>query len=338
MIRWFNVGLLSFLLLLLLGIGTASLVKPPKRSLIPLYEIQRNPLHLQEGGNDSDLGFTDYTRIQELSYGPNGYRNTLDLYMPQTEKSPLPIVIYIHGGGGDKGKNPVSAAIPLLARGYAIAQINYRPENLEQHLAHAVKKEKVYDFPAQIEDCKAAVRFIRAHAEKYGLDPERVGAMGHSMGGYLSALLCTTSNDSLFNNGIHGEYSSSIQAACSWNGPTDLSVSAHEKEYHAACFSNEWAFNQREHFSVLYAKGSLRLAAKASPITYASEDDPPILLLAGFNDTLVPPHQSNALYIQLRNAGAKPEIWIVPGGNHDGPTIFNADTRKRAANFFDRHL
>ena len=162
--------------------------------------------------------------------------------------------------------------------------------------------------------------------------------MGHSLGGYLAALLCTTSDVDKFNNGGHGEFSSAVQAACSWNGLTDLRTVAHEMDYHAACFANQWAFGSRDTFSVQYSKGNLRIAEQASPATYVSREDPPLLLLAGFNDTLVPPHQSNSLYIHLQNAGANPEIWIVPGGDHDGPTIFNAQTRARAAAFFDRHL
>ena len=115
---------------------------------------------------------------RDLAYGIHEKRNTLDLYIPTEGKAPRPLVIWIHGGAwqsGSKDSGP-APAIQLLERGYAVACINYR---LSQHAP----------FPAQINDCKAAVRFLRAKAAQYGIDPDHLGAWGGSAGGHLVALL-----------------------------------------------------------------------------------------------------------------------------------------------------
>lgn len=119
---------------------------------------------------------------RDLEYVPNGHeRNKLDLFVPEKADGPLPLIIWIHGGGWQNGSK--DGCPPLRAgyteRGYAVASINYRLSG------HAT-------FPAQIEDCKAAIRFLRANAEKYNIDPNRIGVWGASAGGHLVALLGTT--------------------------------------------------------------------------------------------------------------------------------------------------
>src|SRR5947209_12678438 len=120
------------------------------------------------------------TKVEkDLSYGPNGERNTLDLYLPPSER-PLPLIIWVHGGGWQNGsKAGGGPALRMAGRGYAVASINYRLSGMAT-------------FPAQIEDVKAAVRFLRANARKYNLDPDRFGAWGGSAGGHLVALLGTS--------------------------------------------------------------------------------------------------------------------------------------------------
>ena len=152
------------------------------------------------------------TKVErDLAYGPNGERNKLDLYLPPKADSPLPLIIWVHGGawlGGSKAGG--GSALRMLGRGYAVASINYRLSNQAK-------------FPAQIEDCKAAVRFLRANAKKYNLDPDRFGAWGASAGGHLVALLGTTGDvKELEGDGRNKEVSSRVQAVCDWFGPTDL--------------------------------------------------------------------------------------------------------------------
>ena len=168
----------------------------------------------------------------------------------------------------------------------------------------------------------------------------RINATGGSMGGWLSAMLCTTSDLDTFNDdGEYREQSSAVQAACSWNGSTDWRSIHHERQYHAACFSNEWAFDETDDdYGVYLTKGDLRIAEQASPITYVSRGDPPILLMTGFCDVVVPPYQHHALYTRLCNVGVDAQIRIIAGGQHFGPAMINAGTRAMAADFFDKHL
>src|SRR5206468_530267 len=141
----------------------------------------------------------------------NGRALTLDLYCPQKASGPLPVILWIHGGGWSKGrKEQHSPAISFLNDGYAVASIEYRLSGEAP-------------FPAQIEDCKAAVRWLRANAAKYNLDADRIGAWGHSAGGHLSALLGTSGGvQELEGNGDNMSYSSRVQAVCVVSGPGDL--------------------------------------------------------------------------------------------------------------------
>ena len=150
---------------------------------------------------------------KNLAYVTHGCPSqTLDLYAPKKAKQ-VPLIVWIHGGAflfGSKEGFPVEP-VPLhfLLEGYAIASINYRlsPEAL---------------FPAQLEDCKAAIRWLRAHADEFGIDPNRIGAWGASAGGNLAALLGTTGEVREFEVGENLDYSSRVQAVCDFYGPTDF--------------------------------------------------------------------------------------------------------------------
>lgn len=339
--RWFSIGLLAFLCLVLAGVGAASLVST-QRSALEYFQIKpQEPL--QAEADNSDLQFQDFERIANVPYGPHGVRNHLDIYRPLKRDSSIPVIVISHGGLGWKGETPESFAVPLLERGYAVVQINYRHVTGFGNLP----KDECGEFPAQIQDAKAAIRFVRANAEKYGFDADRIGAMGHSMGGYISAMLCTTSDLDIFNDdGENREHSSAVQAACSSNGPTDWRTMLHERYYLAEHLSLEYHFDELADqkdsspgdFGSYLTKGSIRVAEQASPITYASSGDPPILLITGFQDLVVPPHQHHALFVRLRNVGGDAQIRIIPGAGHFGPAMMNRETRTMAADFFDQHL
>src|SRR5262249_44701972 len=127
-------------------------------------------------------------------------RNRLDLYLPGKGDGPFPVILWLHGGSWIRGSKDNCHAAPLCAKGYAAASMNYR------FLQHA-------DFPAQIEDCKAAVRWLRANARKYNLDPDHIGVMGASSGGHLATLLGTAGQVKEFDAyGDHRDQSSRVQA------------------------------------------------------------------------------------------------------------------------------
>ena len=241
------------------------------------------------------------TVYRDIAYVADGHeRQKLDLYIPD-EGENLPLIIWIHGGawlGGDKAHyNPRE----YLKSGYAGASINYR---LSQHAI----------FPAQIEDVKAAVRWLRANADTYRLDPDRFAAWGSSAGGHLVAMLGTTGGVNAFEVGENLEVSSRVQAVVDYYGPTDfLQMDAHRLPdglVHDAPDSPESKLVGgpiQEHKDRV---------AKANPITYVSKDDSPFLIIHGDQDKLVPYQQSVLLKDALEKAGVSVTFYKVEGGGH----------------------
>lgn len=236
---------------------------------------------------------------RDVTYGiASGVELKMDVYYPKTAAGPVPAVMYVHGGGwtaGDKQDGAGRAAIPYLQdAGFLVVSINYR-------LAPDFK------FPAQIEDVKSAVRYLRANADKYSLDPERIGAWGGSAGGHLVSLLgVTEESDGLEGIGGYEGESSRVQAVVDMFGPSDLTLEFEGGAIGQALGTRVFGTSDR---------GSEILKA-ASPVTYISADDPPFLILHGDSDRLVPPSQSQELYDQLRSAGVPATLVMVTNAGH----------------------
>jgi acetyl esterase/lipase len=265
------------------------------------------------------------TRVYpDISYVTGGHElQKLDLYLPEQGEN-LPLILWIHGGAwrsGGKEQLQASQLFDFLAEGYAVASVDYR---LSQHAI----------FPAQIQDCKAAVRWLRAHAERYGLDPDRFGAWGPSAGGHLVALLGTAGDVGEFETGENLNYSSRVQAVADFFGPTDfLQMDAHrlpEGLVHGLPDSPE----ARLVGGLIEANRDK--VAQANPITYVSEDDPPFLIVHGDSDPLVPHHQSELLADALRKADVPVVFYTVKGGRHGG--FSDPKVRQLVKDFFAEHL
>ena len=271
------------------------------------------------------------TKIErDIVYARMGERKLLlDLYVPPTGPKPIPVIVWVHGGGwrgGSKGSGGM--ALPMLGRGFAVVDVGYR-----------LSGEAI--FPAQVQDCKAAVRWVRANAKKYGLDAHRIGAWGSSAGGHLVAFLGTAGDVKEFDTDANAEYSSAVQAVCDWFGPTDfLQMDKHSLEgsrlIHNAPGSPESLLLggpiQKEPYRTL--------AAKANPITYVTKNDPPFLIMHGDKDMLVPLHQSRLLYDALKKAGVDATLHVVEGAGH-GLRNGRQTTRELVqivADFFESHL
>lgn len=256
--------------------------------------------------------------LRDLAYVPNGHeRQKLDLYLPAKGEK-LPLIIWVHGGawvGGSKDRCP---ALPLLAEGYAVASINYR---LSQHAI----------FPAQIEDCKAAIRWLRANAAQYRLNPDRFGAWGSSAGGHLVALLGTAGDVQEFEVGGHTDVSSRVQAVCDWFGPTDMTQMSKFK----STMDHDAANSPESKLLGGPVQERRQQAARANPITFVTKDDPPFLIMHGDQDPLVPMNQSELLAAALKQAGVEHTFHVVKGAGHGfgGPEI-----QKMVRDFFARHL
>jgi acetyl esterase/lipase len=261
----------------------------------------------------------------DLPYVAGGHeRQKLDLFVPPGG-APRPLVAIIHGGGWRQGsKENTRALAELLEAGFAVASLNYR---LSQHAL----------FPAQLEDCKAAVRWLRAHADAHGLDPARIGVWGGSAGGHLAALLGVTGGTRKFDVGENLAVSSRVQAVCDWYGPTDFL----QMEAQAAHLAKAMKHNPATSPESLLVGGAIQehpdRVRRANPITYVTRDAAPFLIYHGDADTSVPVGQSQLLADALLRVGAEVTFEIIPGDAHGlrthGPRLIAPSIA-----FFARHL
>jgi len=262
---------------------------------------------------------------RDIVYAKNGEREMLlDVYRPKSEK-PLPLVIWFYGGAWDWGnKDRSQPLIPMLSGGYAIAGVT-----------HTKSKEEI--FPAVINDCRAAVSFLRLNAKRFNLDPKRFGAAGESSGGHLTALLATTSDTKEFQkHPVTQKASSAIQAASPWCGPTDFLKLNDVKA------SQDYS-NPRSAPSRLVGKPIKQAPEKckrANPITYVSKGDPPCFIVHGDRDFVVPLNQSELLHSALEKAGVPSTLHVVNGGEHGFSklTPANDEIVKKVMEFFDRQF
>ncbi len=258
---------------------------------------------------------------RDLPYVTGGHpRQKLDLYLPKDGAS-LPLIVYIHGGAFKMGSKEQGAPLEYLAQGYALASINYR---LSQHAL----------FPAQVEDCKSAIRWLRAHAAEYRLDPERIAAWGPSAGGHLAAMLGTTGDTTEFDTGAHLDQPSRVQAVVDYFGPTDfLQMDAHRL---AGGMVHDPADSPESELIGGPIQQNREKAARANPITYVSKNDPPFLIVHGSADPLVPHHQSELLEAALKAAGVPVTFYTVPGAGHGGFT--DPKVPEMTREFLAKHL
>lgn len=282
-----------------------------------------SPAFAQQLGQKLQVGTAEH---RDLRYGGHKERNTLDLFVPKSEKA-LPLIVWVHGGawqGGSKdGNNP---AMQFLAKGYAVAAINYR---LSQHAV----------YPAQIQDCKEAIRFLRANAKKYNLDPDAFGAWGSSAGGHLVALLGTTSGakELMLASSPHKDVSDRVQCVVDFFGPTDLTkmgaqAGANSKIDHDSPTSPE---SKLVGGAIQQNKDK---AAKANPIAFVTKESAPFLILHGDGDPLVPLAQSELLQEALKKAGVSSELVVIKGGSHGGPGFASPENQEKIAKFFETYL
>jgi acetyl esterase/lipase len=223
----------------------------------------------------------------------------MDIYRPsQVSTAPTPAVLYVHGGGWEHGSSTlggINASIGqmLTERGILVAAVNYR-------LAPQ------YLWPAQIDDVKCAVRYLRANAQQYGIDPAKIGARGGSAGGHLVSMLGTAGPSAGFDTGQYLQQSSSLQAVVDMFGPADLTAGGWVPSASSVV---------QQVFGVTPGQDNSALA-HASPVRYIQPNDPPFLIFQGTRDAVVPPSQSQELASRLQAAGVSATLVMVQNGGH----------------------
>jgi acetyl esterase/lipase len=261
--------------------------------------------------------------VRNVVYGNGGGRPLrLDILRPSDpDKSARPVIVYIHGGGWSGGSK--AGAPPLLAelalRGYYCATIEYR---LSQEAR----------FPAQIQDCKTAIRFLRSKAKELGIDPNRIGVWGHSAGGHLAAMLGTTGDIKTFDTGSDWpQFSSRVQAVLDCFGPTDFARMA---DFPSRIDHNSAQSPESRLLGGPVAEKKAEVRA-ANPITYVSKDDSPFLIMHGDSDMLVPLNQSQLLFDALKKAGVDCSLHVIKGGGHG---FGGKEIDRLTIEFFERTL
>ncbi|MCB1205292.1 MAG: alpha/beta hydrolase [Verrucomicrobiae bacterium] len=267
---------------------------------------------------------------RDIAYVPEGDEaQRLDLYLPEatTEKS-LPLIVHIHGGGWRAGSKFPCPVTGMVLQGYVVASVEYR-------------FSQVAVFPAQIQDCQAAIRWLRANAARYHIDPEKVGVVGGSAGGHLSALVGTSGGAGAFPaiGGNEGQ-SDRVQAVCDIYGPADFTTVVRQAAEDANV-KNIFEFNSpKDPYSSLIGVPleTVEKGRAVSPVSYVSEDDPPVLILHGTHDALVPYAQSVQFAEALKAKGVPVWLQTLPGAGHGGPAFGKPAIRELMEAFFAKHL
>ena len=292
--------------------GSICIGKRLKRSWLPVAMVL--PFlafgRISFGQPESQLP-SDMEAAMDMAYGPLP-RESLDLFY--STKRVLPLVIFIHGGGWESGDKSEDLAEDWTLQGYAIASINYR------YSSDAI-------FPAQLQDGKAAVRWLRAHAAAYHIDPTRFAVFGESSGGHIAALVGTTGAVRTYDVGGDLNESSAVQAVVDFYGPTDLSLYGPSKS----------GDGLTRLFGAVTASVPEQVTA-ANPIHYVTPGDPPFFVAHGDSDHTVPISHSLALVAALEKAGVQIQFHLVPGGEHGFEGLALQEALQAARLFLDKTL
>ncbi len=271
-------------------------------------------------------GTGTFTTIEAIEYANvDGKPLLLDLRIPDGP-GPYPVIVYLHSGAWVSGDRTGGPAIRQASRGYAVASIDYR-------LAPQ------YVWPAQIEDCKAAVRWLRANAARFKLDPERIGVFGTSAGGHLAAVL-GTSGDVPSVEGMqlgNPQYSSRVKTVIDFYGPTDL-LKLDDQKLPCIPLDGNASYMPPSLLMGCPVQQCKEKTMQASPMTYVTSDDPPFLIMHGLLDCLVPWQQSVLLHNALEEKGVQSTLILIATGEHGGSAFDDQKYKQMVSDFLDKNL
>ena len=267
-----------------------------------------------------------FTTIPALEYANiSGKSLLLDLRVPDGS-GPYPTIVYLHSGAWISGDRTGGPAIRQAKRGYAVASIDYplAPQ---------------FVWPAQIEACKAAVRWLRANAARFHLDPDRIGVFGTSAGGHLGAVLGTSGEEGSLEGLTLGnpQFSSRVKAVIDFYGPTDL-LKLNDQKLPCIPLDGNAPYMPPSLLMGCPIQECRDKTETANPIHYVTPDDPPFLIMHGMLDCLVPFQQSVMLHDALEASNADSTLILIPNGDHGG-RVFDEDKYERMVDdWLDKHL
>jgi acetyl esterase/lipase len=251
----------------------------------------------------------------------DGAKLMLNLYLPAKAEKP-PLVVYIHGGGWRAGDRKDKFPLWIAEHGFAVASIDYRLST-------------VAPFPAQIFDCKAAIRWLRAHANEYGYNAQRVAATGTSAGGHLALLLGTSGDEKELEGDVGGNLtqSSRVQAVVDFYGPSDFVLRTKAQP--------EQTDKPGGKVYQLLGKPvqeNLELAKLASPAFHVTKDDPPLLIFHGSADKTVLMNQAERIRDAYQAVGLPVEFHVLEGAAHGGAKFSAPECQEPTLKFLEQHL
>ena len=298
---------IAFTLMLLASWDTLLKAQPPKQGKSASVKVQQsNPV--------------DVKIIRDIEYAQHqGISLKLDLYLPEQTKGRVPVIVFIHGGGWKNGsKESGKRGAWMVPHGFAIASISYRLTDVGQ-------------WPDQINDCYAAVRWVRKNAKQYGLDGTRIGCWGTSAGAHLAALVGTRPYPG------KERISSRVQATADWFGPSEL-LSMPPNNVGNGRTDEDVANSNGAKLLGATVKDVPDLAKDASALDNVSGDDSPFLIMHGTADPGVPIVQSEKLHQALLRAGVESTFVALEGAKHGGPEFISPASKKVFLEFFTKHL
>lgn len=293
--------------------------------LLAVLALVISPLPLSAQSKPADIAFQ-----KDVAYGKGGDVDLqLDLAQPPRGDGPFAAVVCVHGGAWQAGQRGDlhHMARHLAQNGYVAASITYR----------LAPKHR---WPAQIEDVKCAIRFLRANAKKFKIDPDRIAVLGESAGGHLSLLAgLMRAKDDFEGKGGHGDASSQVQAVVNFYGPTDFRTWVVPP-----LGENLLRLGIKKDSSILLkellgtADRKEPIMAKASPVAYIHKGAPPILTFNGTQDALVPDAQARELHEALKKAGVTERLEILVDAPHGWGGALREKTNRTTVDFLDKHL
>nr|WP_255490930.1 alpha/beta hydrolase [Spartinivicinus marinus] len=273
------------------------------------------------------------TKWLDLAYANQSPTQKLDIYLPEIGKGPFPIILSIHGGAfkfGDKADDQLTPMLKGLKRGYAVISINYR-----------LSGEATW--PAAIHDVKAAIRWVKAKAEKFNLNPKKIAVWGGSAGGYLAALVGTSSGVTELEDLSMGnpDQTTNVHAVIDWFGPIDfLSM---DKQFMDSGIAGQQHSTPDSFESQMIGKPITEvpeLIKAANPETYISHDDPPFWIQHGTNDAIIPIQQSENFAKKLREVIGPSKVTFkpIPGAKHGGVEFNDSKNLDEIFSFLNTYL
>lgn len=299
---------------------------PPVKKMFSIFFILLTCLSLKA------QSAPEITIIRDIVYGySGGVELKLDLAKPAKGEGPFPVVFFFHGGGWQQGnKSHMHRWLRIFAsEGYVSVSVAYRfaPE---------------FKWPSQVEDAKAAIRFLRGNALAFDIDPDRLGTMGESAGGYLALMTgLTAPSDGLEGEGGSPGFSSSVQAVVSYFSATDFSGPARvltpELQEEIQKYYNKSLSQVRADFTGTSDPDD-PILKKISVLPYVDKNDPPVLIFQGDSDPFVSVDQARKLATRLEHSNVPHELIIVKGGGHGWTGSLQDETTRQMLEFFNRIL